>query len=435
MAAPNETVWGSIAGNYGRIGIYCKLTETATKVTRETQIWFWSKYSVSDTANTLYYNAGTSVASASTNRGSISISTTSDSGGWSTTNQKKIKTFTATHTKGTSSSTYKMYAKLTGVERVGSTMKVNTSCKIPALTKYTVTYNANGGTGAPSKTTGYYGKSTKLSSIKPEKDGYIFVGWATSSSATSAKYSDGGSITLTSNVTLYAVWKQNIFIVSYNLLGGEGDVEPQEKQKGVNITLSTIVPTKDGYTFAGWATSLSRPLGGTATDEEIVALVEYSSGDTYAVDANLNLSAVWIPWRHTLIFDANGGTGVPSNVPCRADAVMILPSVIPTYDKNIFKCWSTTLNSTDESEVEAQYYYPEDKYTYYQDGGTVTLYALWVEASVLLHDTGELECIEIVEDNECAFYNDGKVHCSEFIEGSTDGFTTTHFGFIEFIEK
>ena len=78
---------------------------------------------------------------------------------------------------------------------------------------YTITYNANGGSGAPAAQTFEEGSRT-LSSTAPTRSGYSFLGWSTSSSATSATYSAGGTISLSSNVTLYAVWKAELSTVS-----------------------------------------------------------------------------------------------------------------------------------------------------------------------------------------------------------------------------
>lgn len=73
---------------------------------------------------------------------------------------------------------------------------------------YTLTYNANGGTGAPAAQTG--NGSITLSSATPAKGGYVFLGWATTASAKEAKYKAGTSYKLTSDTTLYAVWTNEI---------------------------------------------------------------------------------------------------------------------------------------------------------------------------------------------------------------------------------
>lgn len=71
---------------------------------------------------------------------------------------------------------------------------------------YTVSYNANGGTGAPSSQTKTYGVTLTLSSTTPTRTNYLFQGWATSSTG-SVAYQPGGSYTTNAAVTLYAIWK------------------------------------------------------------------------------------------------------------------------------------------------------------------------------------------------------------------------------------
>ena len=58
MAAPDGIKWGNIVGSYGRIGIYIDKSNSNTKTSVDVQVWFWSKYSVSDTSNTLYFDNG-----------------------------------------------------------------------------------------------------------------------------------------------------------------------------------------------------------------------------------------------------------------------------------------------------------------------------------------------------------------------------------------
>lgn len=79
---------------------------------------------------------------------------------------------------------------------------------------YTLAYNANGGSGAPGNQTGSNTRTSPsytftISSTKPTRAGYDFLGWSTSSTATTASYQPSGSITVTSSgtTTLYAVWK------------------------------------------------------------------------------------------------------------------------------------------------------------------------------------------------------------------------------------
>ena len=71
---------------------------------------------------------------------------------------------------------------------------------------YTVSYNANGGSGAPSNQTKTYGVNLTLSSTRPTRTNYNFKGWATSASG-SVAYQPGGTYSSNAAVTLYAVWE------------------------------------------------------------------------------------------------------------------------------------------------------------------------------------------------------------------------------------
>lgn len=133
----------------------------------------------------------------------------------------------------------------------------------------TIVYSANGGSGAPSSQT-FSGTSSSvvvtLSSVIPTRSGYTFLGWSTSSTATAAQYyagttyynwygSTGGYTT-----TLYAVWQLATYSVTvvYNANGGTGAPASQTvtgTTQYLSLTLSSVKPTRSGYTFLGWSTS------------------------------------------------------------------------------------------------------------------------------------------------------------------------------------
>lgn len=281
MAAPSATVWGSIAGSYGRIGIYRSLSNTATKTTVTVQVWFWAKYSCYDSSNTLYYNILASSGSATTSAGSKNISVDVETGsGWSTSNQQLLATYTYSYDRGTSGITRYLYAKLANVDRVGATMYANTSFTVPALDSYAVKYDANGGSGAPSAQTKWYGKDLTLSSTTPTRTGYTFKGWATSAGG-SVAYDPGDSYTGNAALTLYAVWQINTFAVKYDANGGTGAPAAQTKTYGTALTLSSTKPTRENYNFLGWGTSA----GATS--------VAYAAGASYTANAAITLYAIW----------------------------------------------------------------------------------------------------------------------------------------------
>lgn len=92
----------------------------------------------------------------------------------------------------------------------GASYTANSSVTLYAIwtaNTYKVSYNANGGSGAPSAQTKTYGKALTLSSSKPTRTNYTFKGWGTSASATTATYAAGASYTANAAITLYAVWE------------------------------------------------------------------------------------------------------------------------------------------------------------------------------------------------------------------------------------
>lgn len=86
------------------------------------------------------------------------------------------------------------------------TSSASMTVTVPALPSHRVSYNANGGTGAPAAQTKWYGEALTLSNAKPTRPNYVFQGWATSANGAVA-YQPGGRYGADSDVTLYAVWK------------------------------------------------------------------------------------------------------------------------------------------------------------------------------------------------------------------------------------
>ncbi len=101
---------------------------------------------------------------------------------------------------------YKTYKCSCGVE--DTKMDQPTYVSSCSSCNLTVSYNANGGAGAPANQTKKYLSDLTLSSQVPHRNGYAFCGWATSSTATSASYMPGQVYSSHSALTLYAVWKE-----------------------------------------------------------------------------------------------------------------------------------------------------------------------------------------------------------------------------------
>lgn len=174
---------------------------------------------------------------------------------------------------------------------------------LPARTwQWKVSYNANGGIGAPGSQTKTIGVDLKLSTTKPTRIGYTFLGWSTSKTASSASYSPGATYSSNAALTLYAVWKINTWTVKYDANGGTGAPSSQTKTYGQTLKLSTTKPTKKDYNFLGW---------GISTES---TTIEYEAGANYTNNAAITLYAIWelayVPPRITDVHidrcDSNG---------------------------------------------------------------------------------------------------------------------------------
>jgi len=162
----------------------------------------------------------------------------------------------------------------------------------------------------------------------------------------------GGYLTYVSAVKI----RPQKHTVHYNANGGTGAPGDQQKTYGTAMWLSTQKPTRYGYNFGGWSCGF----GGT-----------YQPGAAYTHDQDggtVTMTAIWNAWRHTIHYDANGGTGAPGNQTKVYGAALTLSSTKPTRIGYTFKGWSCSFGGT---------YQPGSSYTHDQNGGTVTMTAKW----------------------------------------------------------
>ena len=280
----NDWINANCSGATGTINLYA--------------VWSKKTYTISYNANG---GEGVPEAQTKTYGEDLTLSSTKptrtgyDFKGWSTSSSAETATYSAggKYTSNSSATLYAVWSKKT----------------------YTVSYNANGGEGAPEAQTKTYDEDLTLSSTKPTRTGHDFKGWATSSDG-SVSYQPGGKYTSNSGLTLYAVWSKKTYIVSYNANGGSGEPEAQTKTYGEDLILSSKKPTKTGYDFKGWATSsdgsVSYQPGGTYTSNSGVTLyAKWEKQDIAVTSVELNKGDQWIAKNgSTVDFDA---TVSPSN--------------------------------------------------------------------------------------------------------------------------
>ena len=169
---------------------------------------------------------------------------------------------------------------------------------------------------------------------KPTRDRYKFDGWADTANATTASYFGGELITLTKDnptKTIYAVWKP-IFELHYNANGGTGAPDSQTytalsaTSTQATFTVPNQTPTKEGYTFKGWADSA------TATT------AQYQPGGPIAVKHENSPKTVYAVWECNHPKDNDGYCTVPGcNHPdsCCPKKEEPGPSIDPPSEDNL----------------------------------------------------------------------------------------------------
>lgn len=276
--------------------------------------------------------------------------------GWSASSSWSNKRIAYTSAKGgsaakdgttatiTSSSwSYATYCSNTGGNSSSNTLTLYAQWEAAPQYSHTLSYNANGGTNAPSSSTVTNISSTynmTVSSSQPTRTGYTFAGWNTNSSGTGTNYSAGNSVSVGANstVTLYAKWNPITYSITYNGNGNTGgSTASQTKTYNVAINLQSNGFTKTGYHFTGWNTAAN----GTGTS--------YSAGASYSSNANLALYAKWVINSSTLKVNPNGGTWNSSTETQRFtqnyNTTKTIP--IPTRTGYTFTTW--TRNGTNGS--------------------------------------------------------------------------------------
>ena len=203
ISRSNTTSSGYTVTFNGNGGSAAQSSLTATNTTKYT-FSSWSGYAAGtsytpDTNRTLYAQW-----TSSTSNGSITLPSASRTGytflGWSASSTAASASYSggASYTPSSAQTLYAVW-------------KANT---------YTITFDANGGTGGPGTQTYTYADSgsVMLSTVEPSRSGYKFVGWSVSQTAASADYLSGGAFPANTlnGITLYAVWERSGLIHLYN---------------------------------------------------------------------------------------------------------------------------------------------------------------------------------------------------------------------------
>ena len=318
---------------------------------------------------------------------------------------------TATPKSATSSYTYSFssWSKTSGTV-TSATSITATFTRAAATSSYTcyLYYDANGGSGAPS-TQSYTGSSTSshsftISSTAPTRSGYTFLGWSTSSSASTATYSGGSSISVTYNgsKTLYAVWQKQVTSYSITVYKGNWDsfkwVGGSDTTKYTSSSHTYTVVSGESFDIDWYGKSSE---SGSGTDytytttytssnyNMATSLYGTSLGDSVTITGSKSYypatqmtSTTTYTYSFTISYNANGGSGAPSSTTATSTSTsksITLSSTTPTRSGYTFLGWSTSSSASSAS------YSAGSSYTF--SYGTTALYAVWQTNTITVTGT------------------------------------------------
>ena len=243
--------------------------------------------------------------------------------------------------------------------------------------------------------TAYNNHTIAISDIKAAADrasvnsGYQIVGWSKESNANPTVWplNKSGTTACNKGTTIYLVAKNPNptptmytyhLIHEFNYVGGtRWDITATTAAESYQLDVNNGKPTRNGYSFAGWADSAN------------AAAAKYSGGERITLtkdNPTKTIYAVWMPFFE-LRYDANGGTNAPANQTRTASAPTVnkvtftVPNQAPTKADYTFKGWADSANATEAK---------------YRPGGTIDVqhkdspkivYAVWEKNDSPMPDT------------------------------------------------
>ncbi len=173
---------------------------------------------------------------------------------------------------------------------------------------YIVTFDANGGTGTMAEQIFKEGEAQSLTRNSFTREDYVFTNWSIMKDGNGTTYSDGETITVTFNMTLYAQWKCTLpspapvdsVMITFDANGGTGEMAPLVLLPGETRMLTTNAFSKENHWFKGW---------NTATD---------GSGTAYADSAEITITesiTLFAQWSLGVTGNANGHDYVDLGLP------------------------------------------------------------------------------------------------------------------------
>lgn len=281
---------------------------------------------------------------------------------------------------------------------------------------FTVCFDANSGEGGEGsmgdQTFGGANSPRNLTKNAFSKAGYEFVGWAEYSNGTGTIYRDGAlfenvttyqgkQIRNGGKITLYAQWREiehvtitytafpdslgSVALNSQREAAVQNDPAVQSEiiYEKVNPETGKIVgataKVKSGSVFAGWYNDLTKE---KVWDSE--TFVPQQQNDRYV---GASYVARFRPYRYTLHYDANGGTGKMDDQIFQHGQILPLNGCTYSREGYDFMGWSMSADNVKQFDNKAEVGFSSLLQTSGEpeDNAKATLYAVWQERDVTLN--------------------------------------------------
>ena len=241
--------------------------------------------------------------------------------------------------------------------------QITTSTYVISITGgASVTYEANGGTGAMA--TQSASSSMNLTANAFTRAGYTFDGWNTLANGSGVSYANSASYSFTSSMTLYAQWTADSLTVTYDSQEGSTASGGSSSTTTGGTLASLPTTSREGYTFGGWFTAAS---GGS----------QITTSSPHGQTADFTLHAQWTISTYAVSFNGNGSTG--GSVPGSQTKTHGIDVSVSSNSGSLVKAgytfadWNTAADGSGTSYAASA--------TYGVDVA-VTLYAKWTASSL-----------------------------------------------------
>jgi|GEM_PF-3709380 len=190
-------------------------------------------------------------------------------------------------------------------------------------------FDSQGGTSVSDKLVSFGSPVGELAS--PTKVGYTFIQWNTQANGLGQTYISTTEFISLTDVDLYAIWSANQYTIT---LDGNGI----NLSTVITVTFDSVIPAitqpiRTGYIFTNWNTQANNS-GQTL-----------AAGNTYTIDNDITLFAIWVANQYTLTLDHNDGTGETTTMTVTFDSPIGMMTT-PTRSGYDFAGWFEFNNAT-----------------------------------------------------------------------------------------